>query len=95
MIDMVRVKGKLEPVKIFELVSEGEPAPERKKAIDSFAEALELYQDKKFVDAEKIIKELEAQKESNLYKMYLDRIETFKHTPPPEDWDGVYTFTTK
>ena len=25
-----------------------------------------------------------------LYDMYAQRIETFRHDPPPPDWDGVY-----
>ena len=27
--------------------------------------------------------------------LYLERSKTFKETPPPEDWDGVYVMTTK
>ncbi len=28
-------------------------------------------------------------------ELYLERAQTFKVTPPPEDWDGVYVMTTK
>jgi adenylate cyclase len=28
-------------------------------------------------------------------KLYLERATDYKKTPPPEDWDGVYTMTTK
>jgi adenylate cyclase len=28
-------------------------------------------------------------------ELYLERSKTFKETPPPEDWDGVYVMTTK
>ncbi|MGL4370316.1 MAG: tetratricopeptide repeat protein [Spirochaetota bacterium] len=27
--------------------------------------------------------------------LYKERAETFKKTPPPDDWDGVFVMTTK
>ena len=30
-----------------------------------------------------------------LYVLYLERIEIFRSEPPGDDWDGVYTHTTK
>ncbi len=37
----------------------------------------------------------EAKEFSALYDLYSDRIETFRKTPPPDDWDGVVALTTK
>ena len=28
-------------------------------------------------------------------KLYLDRAQNYKKTPPPDDWDGVFVMTTK
>ncbi len=28
-------------------------------------------------------------------ELYLERARNYKETPPPEDWDGVFTMTTK
>lgn len=28
-------------------------------------------------------------------KLYIERAKEFKLIPPPEDWDGVFTMTTK
>ncbi len=28
-------------------------------------------------------------------RVYLDRCDYYKDNPPPEDWDGVFTMTTK
>ena len=28
-------------------------------------------------------------------KLYLDRAQNYKMTPPPDDWDGVFVMTTK
>ena len=30
-----------------------------------------------------------------LYELYRERIAHFKEAPPPEDWTGVYTATSK
>ena len=30
-----------------------------------------------------------------IYQLYLERIAHYIAEPPPADWDGVYTFTTK
>jgi adenylate cyclase len=30
-----------------------------------------------------------------LYKVYAERIGSFKLTPPPDDWDGAYALETK
>jgi adenylate cyclase len=31
----------------------------------------------------------------HLYKVYLDRIAIYRNDPPGENWDGVFTHTTK
>src|SRR5690606_8621225 len=36
-VDQVKVKGKLEPVKIYELICEGKPSEEMKKVLEHFA----------------------------------------------------------
>ena len=30
-----------------------------------------------------------------LYQVYLDRIAIYRSDPPGDDWDGVFTHTTK
>jgi adenylate cyclase len=30
-----------------------------------------------------------------LYKLYIERINHFRESPPPADWDGVYTHLEK
>ena len=35
------------------------------------------------------------EKKKNPSLIYLERCKEFKETPPPKDWDGVYTLTSK
>ncbi|HSR36769.1 MAG TPA: adenylate/guanylate cyclase domain-containing protein, partial [Desulfurivibrionaceae bacterium] len=94
-VDMVRVKGKDLPVKIYEPICEGEPEPQRKKAIEEFEQAMVYYRIQRFDDAEKILAALQAAEPAKIYALYLERIAHFRENPPPADWDGAFTFTTK
>ncbi len=37
----------------------------------------------------------QADSDRQLYQIYLDRINHFRREPPGDDWDGVFTHTTK
>ena len=94
-LDLVRVKGKDIPVRIYEPLCEGEPAPELKKETEAFAEALDHYANRDFQEAGKIILALNEAKPSKLYALHLDRFDYYYNSPPPPDWDGSFTFTSK
>ncbi|HON63244.1 MAG TPA: adenylate/guanylate cyclase domain-containing protein, partial [Deltaproteobacteria bacterium] len=94
-IDVVRVKGKTVPIEIFEPLVEGEPDPALKAEVELFEEALKHYAQKDFPAALKIITRLQAKKPSPLYRLYLNRIQQFCITPPPDDWNGISSFQIK
>ncbi|MFA7348454.1 MAG: adenylate/guanylate cyclase domain-containing protein [Desulfurivibrionaceae bacterium] len=94
-LDLVRVKGKDVPVRIYEPLCEGEPEPTLKKETETFAEALRHYANREFDQAEEIILSLKQANPLQLYDLYLERIAHYKQAPPPPDWDGSFTFTTK
>jgi adenylate cyclase len=95
-IDRVRVKGKYEPVKIFELVCEGKAPPDKATLLTLFNQAYDLYLQKKFTDALVIFKQaLETSQNDPVSKLYIERCEDYIETPPPENWDGVYVMKTK
>ncbi|MBN2712884.1 MAG: adenylate/guanylate cyclase domain-containing protein [Planctomycetes bacterium] len=94
-IDLVRVKGKQKPVMIHELLCKGEPSPELRRRVEAFCKARTLFLDRKFDEAGKIMEELDKECPRVLYKEYLDRVRFYRNNPPRDDWDGVFTFTTK
>jgi adenylate cyclase len=94
-VDLVRVKGKEEPVRIFELLAGGAVSEARRTEVERFEEALAQYRARRFDTAEAILRELAGSRPHPLYEVYRERIETFRNAPPPPDWDGVFTFTTK
>ena len=101
-LDFVRVMGKTEPVKVFELISEKGQEPEPyKKILPIFHEGLENYfkQDwDKAIEAFKTADELEEMfpgRKTNPSRIYIPRCQNFKANPPGDDWDGVWTQTSK
>jgi len=89
-LDRVRVKGKQEPVAIFEPIDAAEL-----HAAGRFAEALACYRARDWDCVETLVTELDAMTPHALYKLYLGRVRHFRANPPPPEWDGVFTFDVK
>jgi adenylate cyclase len=95
-LDRVRVKGKLEPVTIYEPMGVADKIlPEQQSIIDQFETALSLFHQQKWDQARAIVENLNGTSTHKLYDMYLQRIAEFKLNPPGEDWDGVFIATSK
>lgn len=101
-LDNVRVLGKNEPVKVWELISEvGQEPGQYKKILPAYHEALDLYKNQewsKAIDAFKASDELEEMfggRKTNPSRIYIPRCEHYLENPPGDDWDGVWTLTSK
>jgi adenylate cyclase len=95
-LDAVRVKGKREPVNIYELVGKGPAPAETQTWIARFEEGMRLYHQQKWDEAESAFHEvIRLRTEDPASEIYLERVEHFREEPPPEGWDGVYEFKTK
>jgi len=96
-LDLVRVKGKNEPVAIFEPVGHKNDLPkEVTKEITQYKQALKAFRSQKWDNAEMEFFNLARQfPDRFLYKMYQERINAYRNSPPGDDWDGVFTHTSK
>ncbi|MCK4911102.1 MAG: hypothetical protein KAR83_05650, partial [Thermodesulfovibrionales bacterium] len=94
-LDLVRVKGKDKPIRIFELLVEGSPDNALELELEQYNEALELYRKMHWDKAIDAFRALEKEHNSLLYNIYGKRCSAFRERPPEGDWDGVFTFTTK
>jgi adenylate cyclase len=96
-LDWIRVKGKVDPVAIYELLSEANGLSDRMRGIrDRYAEGLRLYRERKWNDAAAVFRAvLEIDPTDGPSKTLLDRCVHAAQDPPPEPWDGVYVMTTK
>jgi adenylate cyclase len=88
-VDRVRVKGKHLPIVMYELMIAN---PE---LLPYFEEGLEKYRAKQFVAAQQIFDRLVADYSDGPSRLYSNRCAEYLETPPPADWDGVYTAKSK
>lgn len=96
-VDKVQVKGKEEPVRIYQpLCRDEQAAPELRSLVDDYHRAYALYQQQQWDAAETLFRELQQRDpETVLYALYLERIATLRNTGLPSDWDGTFRHTSK
>jgi adenylate cyclase len=94
---MVRVKGKDNPITIYEPIAElSKCSTEQQQKINTWNEMIKSYRLQQWGDAESKLQGLIAADAHNkLYQLYAERIAFFKTNPPSSDWDGVTKFETK
>jgi adenylate cyclase len=96
-LDSIRVVGKKEPIKIYELLGrKGEMADHMRLILPHFREGLKHYKSQQW---EKGIicfeSALELYEDDGPSLTYFERCITFQHRPPPPDWDGVFAMRSK
>ncbi len=99
-LDLIRVKGKQEPERIFCLFGDRELAdsPAFTRDRTRFEALLASYRKQDWPEALDACTGLENSGDFGfdvLASVFRRRIETFRAAPPPADWDGVYTADTK
>jgi len=95
-IDLMTVKGKTQPVRIYEVLQESQNAAEKLMKLKRiFESSLGLYRKQKWDSAEKGFTALANDLGDETSKVFLDRIKDFRENPPPKTWDGVFHRTTK
>jgi len=97
MIDLVAVKGKKEPVKMFQVLRNYNNATELEKDIfRSYEKALNLYFNQEFNQAKILLEEiLKKNVNDGPSNALYNRVVEFIKNPPGEDWNGVWIMKTK
>ena len=94
-LDLIRVVGKSEPIRIYELIApKGQLNEEIAKRNKYFAKALKLYRAQDWTEAAKYFSHCAKQGDPT-GQVFLDRCKQFLKSPPPKNWDGVYQMTSK
>lgn len=96
-LDRIRVKGKNEPVTIYEPICKAEDASEGQVLqVAQFHEMLAGYRARDWDAAEAALNKLGNQQDGCLlYQIYSERIAQWRKNSPGANWDGVYDFDTK
>ncbi|NUO82148.1 adenylate/guanylate cyclase domain-containing protein [candidate division KSB1 bacterium] len=96
-LDLVRVKGKKKPVKIYELRGMEPLADiEEDLIIATYTQGLTLYKQRQWYSAlrefNRVLRYFPSDGPS---RVYVERCLDYIAVPPPANWDGVYEFKTK
>lgn len=94
-LDMVQVKGRETPLKIYGLFST-QPDKHKSGELEIYNEALRQYRERNFAEAARMFSDLRNNfLDRRLYSLYEERCHHFQEDPPPPDWDFVYSHTSK
>ena len=95
-VDLLAVKGKNDPVGIYELLAEqGKQKPEEEQKIRRAEAALGAYRKQDWAGAEGMFCEMVEKYADGPSRTFLGRIALLREHPPGPGWDGVWRMTTK
>ena len=90
-LDLILMRGKGVPSRIYELVAIGEGSPTQQQLVKGFQEGLSSYRSMKWKEAiqdfQTCLKLVPGDIPS---KLFIKRCESFSTVPPEEGWSGVY-----
>ncbi len=95
-LDFIKVKGKNEPVRIYEILQTKAAAVDKLFEIkDLFEKGLAAYRKQSWDKAEEMFQLCNEKYQDMPSVVFLDRIAHFKTNPPPKKWDGVFEMRVK
>ena len=96
--DLLRVKGKTEPVAIYEVLDHHDETtfPNMAESLEIFHRGYALYQKGDFPAAKSLFENCRRLHPGDrMAALYVDRCAHFTATPPEGEWDGVWIMTSK
>ncbi|CAM9092289.1 unnamed protein product, partial [Phaeothamnion confervicola] len=97
-IDLIKVKGKDNPVAVYEALDHHTPEsfPNMQQVTAAFTMGMQHYREQNFSRAQEYFAQaLSAYPGDGPSRIFQDRCAAFIQNPPPRDWDGVFTMTEK
>jgi adenylate cyclase len=97
-LDLIQVKGKTEPVKVYELLgtSDMEITDNQKQSLELYHEGLKLYRSRKWEESMAYMQQaFTLDGKCYAAQIYTERANLYQLTPPPADWNGVFIMTSK
>jgi len=95
-IDFLKVKGKDEPVRVYEIMAEkGRETPGQARLIERYNQALAAYKERRWDEVIALAGPVLDEVNDGPTRVLLERAQKFMATPPPPDWDGSYKHTSK
>jgi adenylate cyclase len=99
MLYLVQVKGKTEPVSVYQpICNSGEETEEQVKLCQLYEQAWQHYRHQRWTETTELLTGEALLQNDPPSKSLLDRVRLFtedKADSPGPDWDGVWRYTTK
>ncbi len=96
-LDLIQVKGKEEPVRVFELLGrQGALSEETLRWVKAFEQGLVLYRQRRWEDADQAFRHSqELRPGDQAARLFVARSAYFRDNPPEAGWTGVWKMKTK
>lgn len=97
-LDLLVVKGKTEPIAVYELVGLANDAisTEYHDFLNHYNRGLQYYRTRRWEEAiEEFRHALNIEPKDYPSQMYISRITAYEESPPPPEWNGVFVLKTK
>jgi adenylate cyclase len=95
-LDKIKVKGKNQPVNIYELLDVAAERPQYEALLQQFDHAMAAYRNQDWQEAaDRFAQILTIYPDDGPTQAFLERAEEFIEEAPQADWDGVYVMKTK
>lgn len=92
-LDLIRVKGKAQPTRVFELIVNDALSA---SARDTFESGLSAYRERDWDKAGEAFEAIKSEfPKDTPSQVYAERVDHLRKIPPPDKWDGVWVFETK
>ncbi|WP_417225342.1 CHASE2 domain-containing protein [Amphritea sp.] len=96
-IDRVRVKGRYEPVELFQPMGEKAlTASGLAVQVEGFNRAIDCYRQRQWAESRSLLQAWRAvYTQDSVTQLYLDRLDALENNPPGNDWDIIYNHQQK
>ncbi len=97
-LDLLVVKGKTHPVRVYDLIGlvEDSIPPEKIELLEWYRKGLQHHRRREWKEAIQCLeKALLLDPNDHPSKIYIERSKLYEMNPPPDDWDGVFVLRSK
>ncbi len=95
-LDLIRVKGKTQPVKVYDLLGMAADSAQFEDLVSRFEKGLKAYRDAQWEMAIEIFQELVRDyPQDGPSRVFMERCQEYLAEPPEGAWDGVFVMKSK
>ena len=98
-LDLIALKGKQEAARTYAVIGDRQLSedPNFQKLAERHSDMVAAYRNQQWAEAHALLSDCRKYSHAplRLYTVYEERIDYYRHHPPPADWEGVFIATSK